>query len=229
VSGDVDTNLLLDLLHQHFDGWTGPAPDLTVPRIPALDEIRELSYPMPDKFQSDIMLGCQAVPRGHPDYYAIRVADTVLGGFGMMGRLGEIIREEQGLAYYAYSSYSAGPDTGPWVATAGVNPANVDQTVESILAEFARLRDERVTEEELGASQAFMTGVVPLTLETNEGVATTLLNMEWYDLGLDYLERYNDLIYGITPDDIQRVAGAYLRPDAYTLVVAGPEPLPVSP
>ena len=74
-----------------------------------------------------------------------------------------------------------------------------------------------------------MTGVVPLTLETNEGVATTLLNMEWYDLGLDYLERYNDLIYGITPDDIQRVAGAYLRPDAYTLVVAGPEPLPVSP
>ena len=76
---------------------------------------------------------------------------------------------------------------------------------------------------ELADSQAYMTGVVPLTLETNEGVAQTLLQMEWHGLGLDYLQRYNDIIYGVTAEDVQRVAAAYLRPDSCITVVAGPE------
>ena len=79
-----------------------------------------------------------------------------------------------------------------------------------------------VTASELADSQAYMTGVLPLTLETNSGVASTLLTMEWFDLGLDYLQRYNGLIYGVTADDIQRVAARYLRPDQCTIVVAGP-------
>jgi zinc protease len=140
----------------------------------------------------------------------------------MMGRLGEVVREEQGLAYYAFSSQDADVVSGVWYASAGVNPDDVDQAVESILAEFARLGDEPVSEEELSDSQAYMTGVLPLTLETNEGVASTLLNMEWHGLGLDYLQRYNDLIYGVTPADVQRVAQRYLEPAGQTLVVAGP-------
>ena len=57
---------------------------------------------------------------------------------------------------------------------------------------------EGVEAEELADSQAYLTGVLPLTLETNEGVAGTLLSMEWFGLGLDYLLRYKDLIYGVT-------------------------------
>jgi zinc protease len=75
----------------------------------------------------------------------------------------------------------------------------------------------------LADSQAYMTGVLPLTLETNEGVASTLVNMEYYGLGLDYLQRYNELVYRVTTGDVQRVAQRYLRPDAYALVVAGPD------
>jgi zinc protease len=67
-----------------------------------------------------------------------------------------------------------------------------------------------------------MTGVLPLALETNSGVAGRLLDMEWYGLGLDYLQRYKDLIYSVTAADVQRVARQYLRRDAYALVVAGP-------
>jgi zinc protease len=169
------------------------------------------------------MIGCLAVARQDPDYYAARVANTVLGQFGMMGRLGEQVREQQGLAYYCGSSLDAELVSGVWYASAGVNPENVDQAVESILAEFARLGDELVAAEELADSQAYMTGVLPLTLETNEGVASTLINMERHGLGLDYLQRYNSLIYGVTPADVQRVAHRYLRPDNYTLVVAGPD------
>jgi zinc protease len=150
------------------------------------------------------------------------VANNILGQFGMMGRLGEKVREEQGLAYYSYSAVDAELHNGVWLAQAGVNPANVEQAVDSILVEFDRIASAPVTAEELADSQAYMTGVLPLTLETNNGVASTLLTMEWFGLGLDYLERYKGLIYNVTAADVQRVAAQYLRPEQCTIVVAGP-------
>ncbi len=222
VVGDIQAAAVVDLIRAHFDDWRGPVADQTVPAVQPIQEVQRLIYPLPGKVQSDIVIGCQAVARHHPDYYAVRVANTILGHFGMMGRLGEKVREQQGLAYYAYSNQDANQAAGVWLAAAGVNPAHVDLAVGSILAEFERLGREPVSAEELADSQAYMTGVLPLALETNEGVASTLLNMEWHGLGLDYLQRYNDLIYQIAPADIQRVASAYLRADAYTVVVAGP-------
>ena len=82
--------------------------------------------------------------------------------------------------------------------------------------------DSRSTDE-LADSQAYLTGVLPLTLETNDGVADTLLNMEWHGLGLDYLQRYHSLIYGVTADDVRRVARQYLAPEKCIVVVAGPD------
>lgn len=222
VAGDVQTSATIDRLQQLFGDWRGPAPDQRVPSLAATQAIKSVLIPMPDKVQSDIVLGCMAVPSGHPDYYALRVANTVLGVFGMMGRLGERVREEQGLAYYCYSSHDAELHAGVWLAEAGVHPTAVNQAVTSILAEFERLGSEPVSAEELADSQAYMTGVMPLALETNQGVAARLLDMEWRGLGLDYLQRYKDLIASVSTADVQRVARQYLRNDAYTLVVAGP-------
>ena len=153
---------------------------------------------MPGKVQSDIVIGARGVARSDPDYYAVRVANCILGQFGLMGRLGERVREEQGLAYYAYSSNMADLAGGAWTAAAGVNPANVEQAIESILHEFADIGAAGVSSEELTDSQSYLTGVLPLTLETNDGVASTLLNMEWHGLGLDYLLRYRELINSVT-------------------------------
>ena len=178
---------------------------------------------MPDKVQSDIVLGVPAVPRTHPDFDAIRVANSILGQFGMMGRLGEKVREEQGLAYYSYSACDTRRLAGSWNAIAGVNPANVDQAIESIRNEFARMADTPVDASELSDTQAYMTGIMPLALETNAGIAGNILTMEWEKLGLDYLERYSDVINGITVADVQRVAKQYLNADNYVQVVAGPE------
>jgi zinc protease len=177
---------------------------------------------MNDKVQSDVVIGVPAIARSHPDFYAVRVANCILGQFGMMGRLGTRVREEQGLAYYAYSSLMTEMVGGVWVAGAGVNPANVDAAIASIEDEFARIGEDAVAAEELADSQAYLTGVLPLTLETNEGVAGTLLSMEWFDLGLDYLLRYTDLIYGVTAEDVRRVCAEYLRPERCVTVVAGP-------
>jgi zinc protease len=226
IVGDIETDRVVGEVTRQWRDWQGTRPDRGVPSWAALDRVRQARVVLPGKTQADLVIGGPAVARAHPDYFAVRVANTILGRFGMMGRLGEVVREEMGLAYYVYSTQEAGSLTGVWYAAAGVNPAHVDQAVAAIQDEFARLCDEPVGDEELADTQAYLTGVLPLTLETDDGVASALLNMEWHNLGLDYLQRYNSLVYAITPADVQRVARTYLRPDAYALVVAGPPAKP---
>ena len=139
-----------------------------------------------------------------------------------MGRLGEKVRDEQGLAYYSYSQLSGGPGPGPWRVVAGVNPADVERAVESMRAEIHRICEESVGTEELRDTQAYLTGSMPLHLETNGGVAGAILTMERYGLGLDYLERYADMIDQVTPERVRLAAQRWLDPDAYALAVAGP-------
>ena len=222
IAGDVDAARVLDTIQAHFGDWRGAAVDQ-----PAVVHVRRPGArqhtAMPGKVQSDIVIGAYGVRRADPDFYSVRVANCILGQFGMMGRLGERVREEQGLAYYSYSAAVAEQEDGVWFASAGVNPDDVEAAIASILTEFDRLGSEMVGAEELADSQAYLTGVVPLMLETNEGVASTLLNMEWYGLGLDYLQRYPALINGVTAADVQRVAARYLRPDACIIATAGPE------
>ena len=110
----------------------------------------------------------------------------------------------------------------PWRVIAGVNPVNVERAITSIRAEIRRLCEEPVDEKELADNKAFITGSLPLRLETNEGVARAILDMERYDLGLDYLQRYTALINEITVERVQAVARRWLNPDAYALAIAGP-------
>jgi zinc protease len=158
----------------------------------------------------------------HAEFLDARVCNTILGVFGLMGRLGDKVRDEQGLAYYSYSHLSGGPGPGPWRVVAGVNPDNVSRAVDSIRGEIRRICEQPVEPEELRDSQAFLTGSMPLQLETNEGVASAILTMERYRLGLDYLQRYRDLIDRVTPERVQAAARRWLDPDAYALAVAGP-------
>lgn len=223
VSGDVQPEEVQALIDQQFGDWTGAGPGGAIPPVERTDGVQRKSFALPGKVQADIAIGCLAIARKDPDYYAVQVANNILGQFGMMGRLGETVREQQGLAYYSYSLLNTNIGVGPWMALAGVNPQNVNRAVDSILHEFARLGQEPVSDEELSDSIANMTGTLPLRLETNDGVASTLLNMEWFGLGLDYLQTYQERIRAIRQEDVQRVAAAYLRTDAYTLVTAGPD------
>jgi zinc protease len=221
VTGAVARDAAVDLIQRLLGDWRGPAlpPQSTASVPPPAPPHRVI---LPGKVQSDIAIGARAVARNHSDFFALRVANCVLGQFGLMGRLGAVVREELGLAYYSYSSVMVDRDDGVWQAVAGVSADNVDQTIAAIRAEFARLAEEPVDAAELADSQAYLTGVMPLTLETNEGVASALMNMEWFGLGLDYLWRYRDLIYAVTTADVQRVARTYLAPERLVTVVAGP-------
>jgi zinc protease len=140
----------------------------------------------------------------------------------MMGRLGTNVRERQGMAYYSYSQLSADRLPGVWALAAGVNPANVERAIAAMLEEIERLRQEPIPADELEDSKRYLTGSLPLQLETNDGVAGILVDLEWHKLGLDYIQRYFDVIAGLTAEQAQAAAQNYLHPEAYALAIAGP-------
>jgi len=225
VVGAVQTDVALAKVQARLGQWQAPgvAPNRSIPPAVHLAEPRRQSMVMEDKTQSDIVLGWPALARNDPEFMKASLTNTVLGTFGMMGRLGDSVRDQQGLAYYVYSRLEAGLGAGPWVAVAGANPANVQQAINGILHEVQRLRDEPVPADELADSQSFLTGSMPLRLETNEGVAWALLDMARYDLGFDYLQRYAALVNAVTVHDLQEMAQKYLDPEVYALAVAGPQ------
>jgi zinc protease len=223
VVGAVETAAALAQIEAAFGDWQAPIFERDpLPDAPRITEVRERFVPISGKTQSDIVLGFPGPARTSPDYIEAAVCNSILGVFGLMGRLGEKVREEQGLAYYSYSRVDGGAGPGPWRIIAGVNPANVEQATESIRAEVERICEESVDAEELADNKAFITGSLPLRLETNEGVAHYILDMERYDLGLDYLQRYDALINAVTVEQVQAVAQRWLDPDAYALAIAGP-------
>jgi len=223
VVGAVETAVALAQVEAAFGDWEGNSYErVPLPEVPRITEVRERAVSIPGKTQSDIVLGVPGPARAAPDFMDAVVCNTILGVFGMMGRLGENVRDKQGLAYYSFSRVAGGPGPGPWQVIAGVNPANVDPAITSIREEIRRICETPVSEQELADNKAFITGSLPLRLETNQGVARSILDMERYSLGLDYLQRYADLIGSITIEQVQAVAQRWLNPDAYALGIAGP-------
>ena len=139
-----------------------------------------------------------------------------------MSRLGASVREEKGLAYYSYSGVEGGLGPGAWSVSAGVSPKNVKLAVDSIREEIERIIREPVSAQDLTDNQANLTGRLPLLLESNGGVAGNLLAMERYDLGLDYLRTYADMVNSLTVEDLRAAMRHYWKPDAFTLSIAGP-------
>ncbi len=230
--GDVRPQSALDHLEATLGGWApdgegdgaetsgaalGPAGG-----APGRDLRRE-TIAIPGKSQADLVLGGVAVSRNDPDYYALMLATLILGRQGMMGRVGQRVREELGLAYYSYVEARAGLLAGPWWARAGVNPANVDRTVEAILEEAVRFGREGPTASELDDARDFLVGSLAVRLETHAGQAAALAEMEFFALGLDYLERYPAIIRAVSADAIQAAARQFPTLD-YALAVAGPPP-----
>ena len=139
-----------------------------------------------------------------------------------MGRLGASVRDEQGLAYYATSQIEPGPEGSLWLSRAGVDPENIERAITGIRQEVRRLRDEPVSDEELADGKSYLTGILPIALESNAGVAATLLNIQRYDLGLDYIDRYPAIVRALSKQDVLDVARATLDPDRVAIGIAGP-------
>ncbi len=225
IVGAVSPAQAIDRVAATLGDWSNPnQPEAaTVPPAPTLGKTIPQHSPIPGKSQTDIIMGVAGPQRSSPDYIPAKLGNSVLGQFGMMGRIGESVRNKAGLAYYAYSSVSGSIGPGPWYISAGVNPQNVEKAIDLIKAEIERFIREPVSLEELNDSKSSYIGKLPLALESNAGVAGALLNLERFDLGLDYYHRYEEVIREVTPKTALEAARKYLDLEHFAIATAGPE------
>lgn len=225
AGGVSDLDDLVRRIERAFAGWQPqvPAPLDPFTTEPADSERRDVRL-VPGKSQADIAIGYLTIPRSHPEYYALNVANLILGQLGLMGRLGANVRDRQGLAYYAYSSIGSGRATSVWHANAGVDPGNIDRAIDGIREELERLRADGVTESELADAKSYLTGSTPLAIESLGGVVGLLQSIEEHQLGLDYLERYPGIINALTQDQLLAAAREHLDPNRLAIGIARPAP-----
>jgi zinc protease len=223
ITGPIDPTQGLDLLEKALGDWQNPTQP-EEPRLPQLKQLKEGIRQHTDiagKSQLDLIMGTHGPSRMSKDYYTAAVGNNILGQFGMMGRIGESVREKSGLAYYAYSSLSAGVGPGSWEFVAGVNPDNLEKTIRLITSEVRRFTSKLVTMSELSDVKANLIGRLPLAFESNAGMASALINLERYRLGLDYYRRYEGIINAVTRENILDIARKYLKPEQLIVSTAG--------
>jgi zinc protease len=223
IVGAIEPKDIADQVSKVLGDWTNP----TQPDIPSLPELKPMKktvsrkIKIPGKSQADLVIGSSGPHRRDPEFMPASLGNSVLGQFGMAGRIGEVVREKSGLAYYASSSLSAGVGPGAWDVSAGVNPSNVLKARDLIQQEIIRFVDKGVTPEELADSQSNFIGRLPLSMESNAGVVNALLNIERFGLGHDYYRRYPDLVRTVTTEDVLAAARKYLHPEKLAIAIAG--------
>ena len=223
VVGEVETSRAAAALARVFGDWAAPyQAAANPPHAPSAPARRTIVLPMMNKSQADIAYGFTAVSRSDPRYYAYLLMNHIVGQYAIGGRLGDSIRERQGMAYYAGSTFEANITEGPLFVRAGVNPANVDRAIASIDQELTRAREEGLTQKELDLSRNYLIGSMPRALETNNGIASFLQTAECFNLGLDYDARQPEFLHSVTLDQVNAAVRDTLDPGHATVVIAGP-------
>ena len=223
VVGAVTADHVIEQIRKVLGDWQNPeqTDPPALPAIAPLTQTIRKHVPLAGKSQNDLVIGTLGPKRCATDYLAASLGNSVLGQFGMMGRIGEVVREQAGLAYYASTSLNAWIESGSWEVSAGVNPANTQRAIDLIRAEIERFVREPVSAEELENSQANYIGRLPLSLESNAGVAGAILNLERFQLGLDYYLRYPERVQRVTVEAVLEAAQHYLDPDKLAIISAG--------
>lgn len=220
VVGDVAEQEIIQALNKAMKSWNKGTPG-TPPAAPAVVGKPQRVQVRKDLTQANIVLGHNGVVRGNPDYYAIQVMNYILGGGGFSSRAMDSIRNERGLAYSVYSYFAAEKSHGAFQFVMQTRNETAAEAIRIAQEEMRRLRDQPVSEQELNDAKDYLVGSFPLRFDTNRKVASLLAQVEYYELGLDYPERYGELIRRVSREDVARVARQYLHPDQLITVVVG--------
>jgi zinc protease len=228
VVGDLVEDFAIAAITKLFGDWpiaaksTGDRPAVTVPDPLAPPARQLVAMPMMNKSQADVVYGFVGVRRSDPDFTAMSVMNNALGQYAIGGKLGDSIRERQGMAYYVYSTLDSSLAEGPMMIRAGVSTDNVERTLSSIDAELDAVLRDGITAKEFDESKRYLIGSIPRQLETNAAIAGFLLSTEFYALGADYDARLPALIADVTLDQVNTVAHRLIHPKRAVIVIAGP-------
>jgi len=219
VVGDITIEEVKDLLIKYFTKWQRKEVKVPYPLEPKRLKERKTTAIDKDLTQANIILGHIGISRDNPDYYAVSVMNYILGGGGFASRLMQNLREEKGLVYDIHSFFSANKYGGSFQVGLQTKNESANTSIEEILKEIKRIREAPVTDAELSDAKAFLTGSFPMRIETSSRIANFLVAVEYYGLGIDYIDKYPVYINSVTKEDVLRVAKKYLDPENFVLVV----------
>ena len=220
IVGDVTSEEAFAAAQRVFGGWARADVPAANPIEPPPSARRIVIIDKPDAVQTSIRVGQLAIPRKHADYMAWDLAVKILGGEGA-NRLHQVLRSQYGLTYGAEADTEARKDAGDYVAQTDTRTDTTGQALRLMIDEFARLPRERVGERELSDAQAYLAGSFPLTIETPDQIATQVLNVLFFDLPISEIGSFRERVLAVTPDDVQRVARQYVKPDRLSIVLVG--------
>lgn len=220
VVGDVKESEAKELITRFSGRWEkGEVPSSPIPEPGPLEK-RTVRLIDRDLTQANVLLGHVGIKRTNPDFYAVQVMNYILGGGGFASRILTNIRDNQGLAYSASSHFDANTYPGSFFVSLQTKNESAQKAIEGVLSEIRKIQTEPVSDQELAEARSFLTGSFPLRLDTNAKLANLLTTLQYFGLGLDYIDTYPDLINKVTTEDVLRVAQKYLDPDRFALVVA---------
>ena len=225
VVGDVEPRAVLAALEKAFADWRagGEKPGDAYQPVPQPRGRSVLIVNKPEVTQTQIRLACMGVPRNHPDYYPITVANTILGA-GFTSRLVNEIRVVQGLTYSISSRFGMFRNAGTFRVSTFTKNESIRKTIDETLKVVKALLEGGPSEEELAKAKRYLTGQFPLGLQAPDALAAQLLDIEFYGLDPKYVETFNDRINAVTMTDCRRALKSYFcADDLRILVVSNPE------
>jgi zinc protease len=220
-AGDVTAERAVQLAERAFGGWRGAAAtevrvnDRTRSAGRQVHVVNKAGAP-----QSELRVGHAGVPRSHPEYFPIVVMNALLGGL-FSSRINLNLRERNAYTYGARSTFEWRRGAGPFVVSTAVKTEVSDAATREILIEIGKMREERVSADELSLATAYLDGVFPIRYETTNAVAQAIAIAQVYGLGDDYYSRYRERIRAITADDVLRAAQTFLHPDQLLVLAVG--------
>lgn len=223
IVGDASHDQAKSWAEKYFGNWKpGPVPRTVVLPV-ALPEETAVRFADKSGAVQSVIQVTQPVDLkpGDKDVIAVRLMNNILGYGGFSGRLFQDLREDKGYTYGAYSSLNSDPYVALFNAETSVRNEVTDSSVEAILYEIKRIRDEPVTEKELQLTKNITSGQFARAMERPQTIASFALNIARYGLPADYYQTYLQRMEDVTIADIQRVARKYLQPDHLNIVVVG--------
>lgn len=220
VAGDVTVDDVQRRLERVLGGWrAGTVPTTRFPSPPSPGGPTIYLIDKPGAAQSSVRIGSVAVARSTTDYFALTVLNTVLGG-AFTSRLNQNLRETKGYTYGAFSSFDMRRHPGPFTASAEIVTEKTDSALIEFMSELRGIRAP-LPAAEVDKAKSYVQLRLPSEFETTGGIAARVASVALHDLPLDYYSRFSASVAGVTPADVQRVAGTYVRPDALAIVVVG--------
>jgi len=227
IVGDISEEEAGKMLDKVFGGLPESAGPVSVPDVqwPEKGSITIVERDIPQSVMTFAMPG---ILRSDPDFIAAYVMNFVLGDGGFGSRLMEEIREKRGLTYGIYTGLVTWDNGGLVIGSVSTQNSRAGETLDVLRAELTKMATDGPTQGELDEAKTYITGSYPLRYDSSGKIAQQLLAIQQENLGIDYVNKRNDLVNAVTLEDAKRVAKRLIQPDALTISIVGrPEGIPL--